>query len=944
MPPGGRTPVRRFTGAVSPLAPLHPEPLEFVDEPLTLPPEPPAPARAPVPLLAMVVPLAGAVVLWLVTGSMLSLWLALLGPLIAGASFLDGRRATRKERRRTAAARDAALARIAAEIDVRLERERLRLRAQHPDVAGFLTNSDEIWRAAAARGDGLAAGTGDAPIGLQLSGGGSDERSAALRRRARIVTDAPVVIPASGGIAVVATPVLAAAVVRALVLQACLAHPPGELRVVGPLAEEDRWIERLPHRHATTGSGLAVVAQGASMPADADIVIVRVDPSARVPPACAALLTVISPGEARVEAGGGARRVAVEGVSLAQAEQVADRLAALAAELPGAEESEPCTVALGGLLPDDALTGLGAVIGLQDGVPVVLDLVADGPHAVVAGMTGSGKSELLVTWVLALCASRSPRQVSFLLADFKGGTAFDSLSELPHVTGVITDLDGAGARRAIESLRAEVRWREAELARCGARDVLDPRVELPRLVVVVDEFAALLGDHPELHAVFTDIAARGRALGMHLVLGTQRVAGVVREALLANCPLRVSLRVADAADSRAVIGTDDAARLAGGAAGRGMALVRRAGDSTPRRLRVALSSPADITAIVSGADDHRPRRPWLPDLPRRIELSELPCADVRPGELVLGLSDEPERQRQVPVAVALQDRGVLVVGAAGTGKSTALHTLAAQATAVFVVPQDPERAWDAVTRLVDAPPPRGAVVVVDDLDALAARFPHEYAAELTQRLEGFVRGAGDHGILVLAAAQRLAGSAARIAELLPRRVVLSAATRAEYLALGGEGAHHAPDQPPGRARLEGRALQIAVAPPIASPSWEEQRPWFPADGVTGFVGRRSAASRAALAAWEGRGIRIVPVADAAIETGGEPTVLAGDAEDWQRHWQLLTRVRNDHTLVIDASMAADFRALSADRALPPYCSPGRARAWLCRDANPAVRIALPTGD
>ena len=98
----------------------------------------------------------------------------------------------------------------------------------------------------------------------------------------------------------------------------------------------------------------------------------------------------------------------------------------------------------------------------------------------------------------------------------------------------------------------------------------------------------------------------------------------------------------------------------------------------------------------------------------------------------------------------------------------------------------------AIAQLVDAPPPRRSVVVIDDLDALAARFPHEYAAELTQRLERFVRGAGDHGILVLAAAQRLTGSAARIAELLPRRVLLSAATRAEYMALGGEGAHHAP--------------------------------------------------------------------------------------------------------------------------------------------------------
>jgi len=201
---------------------------------------------------------------------------------------------------------------------------------------------------------------------------------------------------------------------------------------------------------------------------------------------------------------------------------------------------------------------------VESGEPCVIDLVSEGPHAVVAGVTGSGKSELLVTWILALCAAHTTQEVSFLLADFKGGTAFDSLGGIPHVTGVITDLDGTGARRAIESLRAEVRWREAELARVGARDVLDPRVDVPRLVIVVDEFAALLGEHPELHAVFTDVAARGRALGMHLVLGTQRPAGVVRESLLANCPLRISLRVTDPADSRAVIGTDEASALPGG--------------------------------------------------------------------------------------------------------------------------------------------------------------------------------------------------------------------------------------------------------------------------------------------------------------------------------------------------------------------------------------------
>ncbi|WP_243076848.1 FtsK/SpoIIIE domain-containing protein [Microbacterium sp. SS28] len=931
---------------MSPIAPppLHADPDDLLDEPLALPAEPTTAARAPVPVLAMIVPLAGAVVLWLVTGSALSLWLALLGPLLAGASFLDGRRAARRERRRATAETDAAHARIATAIDARHDRERARRREQHPDVASFLASTGEIWRPVPTRGLGLVVGTGAVPSAMQVSGGGADERSTALRRRARIVSDAPVVIPASGGIAVAGPPALAAAVVRALVLQACLVHPPGELRILGTLGDEDRWVERLPHRRATTGIALAVVGAGAAVPADAEMAIVRADPAARTPPPCAAHLTVDSPGRARLDAGGDVREVAIEGVSLAQAEEIARRLATLAEALPGHGAIDQPAVLFAALPPGSHAAGLSAVIGLDDGAPAVVDLVADGPHAVVAGMTGSGKSELLVTWVLALCASRSAREVSFLLADFKGGTAFDALAGLPHVTGVITDLDGAGARRAIESLRAEVRWREGELARCGARDILDPRVDLPRLVVVVDEFAALLGDHPELHAVFTDIAARGRALGMHLVLGTQRVAGVVRDALLANCPLRVSLRVADTADSRAVVGTDDAARLPGGAAGRGLALVRRSGDPAPRRVRIALSTRDDIAAIAATADDHRPRRPWLPDLPRRIELAELARGDLPSDELVLGLADEPERQRQVAIGIAARDRGVLVVGAAGMGKSTALRTLAAQAAAPIILPSDPEGAWDAVAALAESPGPRGTVVVIDDLDALAARFPHEYAAELLERLERVVRGAGDSGLLVLASAQRLTGGAARIAELLPRRVLLGAPTRAEYIAAGGEAAHHAPGQPPGRARLDGRALQIAVEHGRASAPAHADAPWTPGEGLTGFVARRSAAARAALAEWERQGIRIVPVAEASLDQPVGGVVLAGDAEDWQRSWQLLTGIRNDHALVIDQSVAADFRALSADRTLPPYCAPGRARAWLCRDGLPAARITLPGGE
>lgn len=161
----------------------------------------------------------------------------------------------------------------------------------------------------------------------------------------------------------------------------------------------------------------------------------------------------------------------------------------------------------------------------------------------------------------------------------------------------MTDLDDEGARRGVQSLTAELRRREAVLADLGAKNIAEADGRLARLVIVVDEFAALLQDHPDLGAVFTDVAARGRALGMHLILGTQRAAGVIRDGLAANCPLRVSLRVTEAADSRLVIGSDDAAELPGGAASRGLAFVRRPQDAAATAVRVALAGASDLRGI-----------------------------------------------------------------------------------------------------------------------------------------------------------------------------------------------------------------------------------------------------------------------------------------------------------------------------------------------------------
>jgi DNA segregation ATPase FtsK/SpoIIIE, S-DNA-T family len=917
-------------------------------ESLELPPPWNPPARPAVPLLASVVPVLGAVALWLVTGSLLSLWLTALGPVIAGATVLDGIRGARRERRRAEERSRAAREHVSAEVSARHDDERRARWMRHPDVAAFVARDGEIWRPVSGRGEVIVLGSGIDASEVRVIGGGDDAASVDLRARAALVPDVPIVASPALGIAVVGSAVLAGAVVRALVLQLAMTLPPGELRIVGALRGEDTWAERLPHRRASHGTTLCLASTSDAHAADADIVIVRLDPGEPRPPGCAIVLTARTPDRSLVDVGGEVREIGVEALGMRQAEMLADGLAERAGRVfHVAEGTDP--VALDTLLPDapGAAHGhLPAVIGVESGDPFVVDLVADGPHAVVAGVTGSGKSELLITWIVALCASHSTSEVTFLLADFKGGTAFDSLSTVPHVTGVITDLDGSGARRAIESLRAEVRWREGELARAGARDILDPRVELPRLVIVVDEFAALLGEHPELHAVFTDVAARGRALGMHLVLGTQRPSGVVRESLLANCPLRISLRVTDPADSRAIVGTDAAASLPGGLDGRGLALVRTAADSSARRVRIALSSTADAASISAAHAGTRPRRPWLPELPGRLDLEELVAASSEPDDTILiGLADEPELQRQRPIGVRPDQRGLLVVGTGGSGKSSALRTVVAQAGQWVVwVPDTPEGAWDAVAELVDGSIAIGRVIVIDDLDALVAALPPDYAREFVERLERLIRSAGASRTLVVVSAQRIGGAVARVSELLPHRLVLAASSRAEHIAVGGDAAHYAPGSPPGRGRLDGRPVQVAMTASMRVAQRDETTQWHPDGALTGFVMRRSPGSRATLAAWETAGARVLSVEEfvGAAEWGSiGPIVVRGEVEDWQRHWRALTTVRADHDLVVDASCGPEFRLVTGDRELPPYCDAGRGRAWLMRAGAGPVRIVLP---
>jgi S-DNA-T family DNA segregation ATPase FtsK/SpoIIIE len=209
--------------------------------------------------------------------------------------------------------------------------------------------------------------------------------------------------------------------------------------------------------------------------------------------------------------------------------------------------------------------GLSFPIGLSAEGPFHLDLVEQGPHTLIGGTSGAGKSELLQTLVLGLAANYQPSRLNFLFVDYKGGASSAEFRDLPHTVGYVTNLDALMSLRALTSLRAELQ-RRMGILEGRAKDLVEmlqvaPDEAPPSLVIVVDEFAALVKEIPDFVAGIVDIAQRGRSLGVHLVLATQRPTGVVNDAILANTNLRISLRVLDPNDSNNIIGTRDAADI-----------------------------------------------------------------------------------------------------------------------------------------------------------------------------------------------------------------------------------------------------------------------------------------------------------------------------------------------------------------------------------------------
>jgi DNA segregation ATPase FtsK/SpoIIIE, S-DNA-T family len=286
-----------------------------------------------------------------------------------------------------------------------------------------------------------------------------------------------------------------------------------------------------------------------------------------------------------------------------------------------------------------------------DDVPVLLDIKEPaqggfGPHGLIVGATGSGKSELLRTLVTGMALTHSPEALSFVLIDFKGGAAFAPLTDLPHVAGLITNLvdDSAMIDRVEAALMGEQQRRQRMLRAAGNLDSIrdyqrlqnstgvsldgEPLEPLPYLLIIVDEFSELLSGRPEFANLFVQIGRVGRSLGMHLLMATQRLEEGRLRGLESHLSYRICLRTFSAQESRTVIGTADAYQLPPipGSA------YLKVDNSIYQRFRVAhVSSP-----YVSASDQAEASRvlgPWIvPFEAARPALGEPEAGPAEPAE------------------------------------------------------------------------------------------------------------------------------------------------------------------------------------------------------------------------------------------------------------------------------------------------------------------------
>jgi S-DNA-T family DNA segregation ATPase FtsK/SpoIIIE len=833
----------------------------------------------------MAAPVLAGVALAATMHSLQLLAFAALGPLALALSGVGERLGGRRRNRRSRAAHRKTTQLLEHEITIALRAETVARRAAQPDPAAVLRIGQapgvRLWHRS--RGDPhllhLRFGLADLPSALRVNRGGSVAP-------AGTVDAVPAVVDLGRApVGLVGPRLVRDALARWLVGQLAVLCSPADVEVallisVGAVWGWTRWLPHLRGRIACTEqehdavvtelidlSRMRDAARAQQPPWRGPWLVVIIDGPAAIAARLSPVLnngtrvgiTALCVADRASELPGGCTQVIRAAgetgatVRLDDLHVVADRVSAcwadeLARALAPLRDAEadpaaalPSTCRLAQLLGDDPATPASvldrwrhcdgsaqAVLGFGADGRFAVNLDRDGPHMLIGGTTGSGKSELLQSLVVGLAAQHPPRELTFLLIDYKGGSAFAECASLPHVVGVVTDLDDHLVRRVLASLDSEIRRRERLLASVAARDRAELRAaggSMPRLVIVVDEFAALIHELSGFVPGLVGIAQRGRSLGLHLVLATQRPAGVVSPEIRANVAIRVALRMTSAADSVDVIDTAEAATIDRRTPGR--AYVRLGTDiHAVQCARVAGRAPAGgngvvvldawrrlapesadantdtdlrrfVRAIVTAAaGEPAPQRPWLAPLPALISPADLPSTTRL--DIPIGLVDLPREQRQPALTLDLARGGaVLVAGSPRSGRSSALLAMALIA-AQRCSPDELEldaidstaSALGALSRL----PHLGTLANLTEGCDLAAALLARLEVELARRRDSLAAGNAEAALLVLVDGWEALGAAAehydggRTIERLLTAMRDAPAARATVVVAGGRAA------------------------------------------------------------------------------------------------------------------------------------------------------------
>jgi S-DNA-T family DNA segregation ATPase FtsK/SpoIIIE len=412
------------------------------------------------------------------------------------------------------------------------------------------------------------------------------------------------------------------------------------------------------------------------------------------------------------------------------------------------------------------------------------------------------------------------------------------------------------------------------------------------------------------------------------------------------------------------VGTDAAARLSAATPGRCILSI----DGAATEAQIARTSSADIADIAAATTVTRaPKRPWLDPLPAVLTRSELPAGA---GEQVVGVADLPEQQQRALLRFRPEEAPLLVIGAARSGKSSLLRLLAAASGLDSVlVGSDREQAWDAVAAAAERCEEPGAseaprlLLAVDDADAVCSRLGDEYAVVWCERLAGVLRDGPAAGVFAVVAAQRQTGPLRGALALARETVLLRQPSKQDHVLAGAPAELWDDALPAGGAVWRGRRVQfLAPAPHLetvdgvrVSTSGEPpaEVPLVPARGsATVLVSRAPARviSRARAAGLSSEAIVDLTrppepgsltteslLADRRLPTG---VLVVGDPDAWMGRWSLFAALKARHPIVFSGCDAADVRALTRSRALPPPLAPGSGAGWLVASDGTMRRCTL----